>query len=66
MVAPVVPAIVRPAVPAAYDRGAAVLVGMLSVAFVVAVAGAVVALAVPGNRGGWLLLAAALTAAQAA
>jgi hypothetical protein len=51
------------AVAAAYDRpGSAVFVDTLSfsvVLAVIAVVGAVVVLAVPGNRTGWLLLAAA-------
>lgn len=60
--AAVVPAVVGPAVGAAYDGGTVLVADMLSVAVVVAVVGAV-ALAVPGIRAGWLLLAAALTAA---
>ena len=52
-----------PAVGAAYDRSAtAVFVGTLSVAVAIAVTagvGAIVTLVVPGNRVGWLMLAAA-------
>jgi signal transduction histidine kinase len=61
--AAVVVALAGAAVAPAYDRaGTAVFAGTLSFAFAVsavAVVGAVVTLAVPGNRGGWLLLAAA-------
>jgi signal transduction histidine kinase len=60
--AAVVLAVVGPAVGAAYDRGTAMFADTLSFAVVVAaiaVVGAVVTLAVPGNRVGWLLLAAA-------
>ena len=61
--AAVVVALAGAAVAPAYDRaGTAVFAGTLSFAFAVsavAVVGAVVALAVPGNRVGWLLLAAA-------
>jgi hypothetical protein len=61
--AAVVVALAGSAVAAAYDRaGTAVFAGTLSVAFAiaaVAVVGAVITLAVPGNRVGWLLLAAA-------
>ncbi len=61
VVAAVVLAVVGSAVGTAYDRpGTAVFAGTLSFAFavaVVAVVGAVVTLAVPGNRVGWLMLA---------
>jgi len=61
--AAVVVALASSAAAAAYDRaGSAVFAGTLSVAFAiaaVAVVGAVITLAVPGNRVGWLLLAAA-------
>jgi signal transduction histidine kinase len=60
--AAVVLAVVGSAVATAYDRGTAMFADTLSVAFavaVVAVVGAIVTLAVPGNRVGWLLLSAA-------
>src|SRR6266513_4569088 len=61
--AAVVVALASSAAAAAYDRaGSAVFAGTLSVTFAiaaVAVVGAVITLAVPGNRVGWLLLAAA-------
>jgi signal transduction histidine kinase len=61
--AAVVLALAGSAVAVAYDRaGSAVFVDTLSVGIVlavIAVVGAVVAMAVPGNRTGWLLLAAA-------
>lgn len=61
--AAVVVALAGSAIAPAYDRaGTAVFAGTLSLSFavaVVAVVGAVVALAVPGNRAGWLLLASA-------
>ena len=61
--AAVVVALAGSAVAAAYDRaGGAVFAGTLSVALAIAAAavvGAVITLAVPGNRVGWLLLAAA-------
>ena len=63
VVVAVVLAAVGSAVGTAYDQpGTAVFAGTLSFAFavaVVAVVGAVVTLAVPGNRVGWLMLAAA-------
>ena len=63
VVAAVVLAVAGSAVGTAYDRpGTAVFAGTLSFAFaiaVVAVVGAIVTLAVPGNRVGWLMLAAA-------
>ena len=59
----VVVALAGSAIAPAYDRaGTAVFAGTLSFAFAVgavAVVGAVITLAVPGNRVGWLLLAAA-------
>jgi signal transduction histidine kinase len=68
--AAVVVALAGSAVAAAYDRAdTAVFAGTLSVAFAiaaVAVVGAVITLAVPGNRVGWLLLAAAAMGAGAA
>jgi len=61
--AAVVLAVVGSAVGTAYDRpGTAVFADTLSFAFViavVAVVGAIITLAVPGNRVGWLLLTAA-------
>ena len=61
--AAVVAALVGAGVAAAYDRaGTAVFAGTLSAAFAIgaiAVVGAVITLAVPGNRVGWLLLASA-------
>ncbi len=61
--AAVVLAVAGSAVGTAYDRpGTAVFAGTLSFALaiaVVAVVGAIVTLAVPGNRVGWLMLAAA-------
>ena len=60
--AAVVLAVVGSAVATAYDRGTAMFADTLSFAFVVAavaVVGAIVTLAVPGNRVGWLLLTAA-------
>ena len=63
VVAAVVLAVAGSAVGTAYDRpGTAMFADTLSFAFViaaVAVVGAIVTLAVPGNRVGWLLLAAA-------
>jgi signal transduction histidine kinase len=63
VVAAVVLAVAGSAAGTAYDRpGTAVFAGTLSFAVaiaVVAVVGAVVTLAVPGNRVGWLMLAAA-------
>ena len=62
-VAAVVAALAGSAIATAYDRaGTAAFAGTLSFAFAVgavAVVGAVITLAVPGNRVGWLLLAAA-------
>ena len=60
--AAVVLAVVGSAVATTYDRGTAMFADTLSFAFVVAavaVVGAIVTLAVPGNRVGWLLLTAA-------
>jgi signal transduction histidine kinase len=63
VLAAVVLAVVGSAVGTAYDRpGTAVFADTLAVAFViavVAVVGAIITLAVPGNRVGWLLLASA-------
>jgi signal transduction histidine kinase len=63
VVAAVVLAVAGLAVGTAYDRpGTAVFADTLALAFVIAavtVVGAVVTLAVPGNRVGWLMLAAA-------
>ena len=63
VVAAVALAVAGSAAGTAYDRpGTAVFAGTLSFAFaiaVVAVVGAIVTLAVPGNRVGWLMLAAA-------
>jgi signal transduction histidine kinase len=63
VVAAVVLAVVGPAAGTAYDQpGTAVFADTVSFAFavaVVAVVGAIIALAVPGNRVGWLMLAAA-------
>ena len=63
VVAAVVLAVVGSAAGTAYDQpGTAVFADTLSFAFavaVVAVVGAIIALAVPGNRVGWLMLAAA-------
>jgi signal transduction histidine kinase len=63
VVAAVVLAVVGPAAGTAYDQpGTAVFADTVSFAFavaVVAVVGAIITLAVPGNRVGWLMLAAA-------
>jgi hypothetical protein len=62
VVAAVVLAVAGPAAGTAYDRPGTVFAGTLSSAVaigVVAVVGAIVTLAVPGNRVGWLMLAAA-------